>query len=270
VAITLPKGTRSAFLGEDKDDGGHVWYHLRLNANLDGWVPKSSVKAIKDDRNKDNRNSGLFGCNGVAYSFGCKETAAEFTAQINANQPGPAAIINWEEYTKGHKPGLTLDEQQDDQSGHERDWTGVDCSGFCQHCVTAAVFPGGTRIVPQSILQALTDRAQHGTQVGASGAIGSYARHVPYNKTNPMKLWVRGGDIITTSGHIVWIVDGPDNAPDALHDNRDFEVYNAFGGLGPDDSQDTQFSHKTIRMPFLWWGVKLSAAASIGRVYIWK
>jgi hypothetical protein len=269
--VTLPKGTRSVSLGDDKDANGATWYNIRLSASQDGWVPKSSVDEIKDDRNEDDCNSGLFGRNGVAYSFGCKEKPAEFTAQLNANTPGPQDIINWLEYTKGHKPGLTLSEQQGAENGKERDWTGIDCSGFCQHCVTAAVFPGGaTRIVPQSILQALTDRGKHGTEVGASAAIGYYARQVPYNKTKPQKLWIRGGDIITTSGHIVWVTDGPDDAPDALHDNRDFEVYNAYGELGSAAVQATQFVHKTIRMPFRWWGVKLSDTASIGRVYIWK
>jgi hypothetical protein len=274
ASVTLPKANRSACLGNDKDATGHTWYNVRLSATQDGWVPKSSVKAIEDDRNKDDCNSGLFGGNGVAYSFGCKETPAEFTAQLTANSPVPADIINWVEYTKGHKPGLTQSEQTTGgtENGHERDWTGIDCSGFCQHCVTAAVFPDGTRIVPDSILTALTDRGRPGDkQVGASAAVGNYARKVPYKKTDAHKLWIRGGDIVATSGHIVWVVDGPDDAPDALNDNRDFEVYNAHGGVGTAAVQATQFVHKTIRMPFNWWGVKLSGAdVTIGRVYIWK
>lgn len=269
AAISLANATRSACLGEGKDSSGNTWYNVRLSATQNGWVPKSAVKVVKNDKEKD-CNSGLFGSNGVAYSFGCKESPAEFRGQLNANKPAPGDIINWEEYTNGHKTGLTHDEQQSTENGHETDWTGIDCSGFAQHCVAAATFANGSRIVPASILQALTDRGQHGTQVGASGAIGEYARQVPYNKTSAKKLWIRGGDIITTSGHIVWVVDGPDDAPDALHDNRVFEVYNAFGGLGPTAVQATQFVHKTIRMPFKWWGVKLSETASIGRVYIWK
>ena len=274
--ITLPNGTRSAWLDDDTDVHGKTWRNVRVSASQDGWVPASAVDEFRDDRNKDDCNKGLFGCNGVAYSFGCKESPTEFRAQINSNVPLPADIINWGEYTKGHKPGLTLTEQQNDEKDHERDWTGIDCSGFCQHCVTAARFPGGIRIVPQSILQALTDRGQHGTEVGASGSTdpteaAHYARKVPYSKTNPQKLWIRGGDIVSTSGHIVWVTEGPDDAPDALHDNRDFEVYNAFGGLGDAAVQATKFVHKTVRMPFNWWqGATLSGNATIGRVYIWK
>jgi|GEM_PF-6003419 len=278
ASITLPKGSRNAWLGDDTDTNGKTWRNIRLSATQDGWVPASAVDAFKDDRNKDDCNSGLFGGNGVAYSFGCKESPAEFKEQLNSNSPGPADVINWGEYTKGHKPGLTQDEQKDGgtENGHERDWTGIDCSGFCQHCVTAAIFPGGTRIVPQSILNALTDRGKHGTEVGASGSLdpsesARYARVLHYNKTNARKLWIRGGDIVATSGHIVWVAGGPDDTPDALNDKRDFDVYNAFGGTGTAAVQATQFVHKTIRMPFHWWsGAKLSDNAQIGRVYIWK
>lgn len=257
--ITVPAKTRLRVLSQDPARSP-TFYEVRLDAGgARGWIAAGQVEAIPDDRREPINHGGP----GVAYSYGCKEAPEEFTAQIEANDPKPADILSWSEYTTSHKPGLQKAEQTRGVNAYE--WTGVDCSAFVQHCISRSVFPGTTiRIVPASIVTTLGKRGAVGTQVNAAGSIQAYGRRVPY-EPGSARQWMRAGDFIRTKGHIVWVAGEPDDLINYQADARDFGVLNAYGGTRADI-----YVHKTVLMRFGEWRVSLAGGAAIGRVRVWR
>ena len=180
---------------------------------------------------------------GVAYSFGCKNTPEDFIQRLQVQLPedkgqfkrhrigdGVAGdILRWDEYSIGQR--VCLRDEYLFNPENPRDWAGIDCSGFAQNCTTYATFrPEGEteRIVPETVVKDL--KKTPGAEVGASAAIGNYARLMSYDKGNDGEThFLRGGDILTTESHIV-IVDGtadqivlvpPDAPPDPPPDDPD-------------------------------------------------
>jgi hypothetical protein len=264
------------------------WYRVQLS-DQSGWVSNVNGRFYNDRKANLEKNSGN---PGVAYSYGCKDTPEEFRTKINFNEPGPASIVNWLEYTIGHKPGLhqgEFNQYCDPVTGkvtnplsqyNPNKWTGIDCSGFCQRCITLATFDkrdpmihGRNRIVPEVILRGLLPggEEQGDREVGCKTDLCKYARTVTYSN-NPGQQWIRGGDLIASDTHIVWVAGTPNDTPDAKNDKQEFSVYNAYGMLDPEqDLAKREFWRKTIEMPFSRWGVQLSSVGvDIGRVYIWQ
>jgi hypothetical protein len=290
--------------------GDLLWLKIRANITTSGWVKQDSLGALTEDRFQAEdlgdygNQDGSFG---VAYSFGCKNTPEDFIQRLQVQLPedkgqfkrqriaagdGAAGdILRWDEYSIGQRVGLRDEYLFNPEN--PRDWAGIDCSGFAQNCTTYATFrPEGEteRIVPETVVKDL--KKTPGAEVGASAAIGNYARLMSYDKGNDGEThFLRGGDILTTESHIV-IVDGtadqivlvpPDAPPDPPPDdpdplsleflgnckkavkNREYLVVNAFGVMksGP------VYTRKTIRMPQSYWGVTLGSGLNSGRIYIW-
>lgn len=227
---------------DEKDDGTDLWFKIHANITTSGWIKEDSVEdALTDDRSKP-ENLGNYGSKGlgspagnfgVAYSFGCKNMPGEFEQRMQVISPPdtgkftrhrisggtavPGDIVRWDEYSISQRVGLYEKDLHDPEL--PRDWAGIDCSGFAQNCTTYATFrpDGPERIVPNTVLWDLEKTPT--AEVGASGAIGkyvkkkgkeagAYARQMDFvTGTDGETHFLRGGDILTTSGHIV-IVDG--------------------------------------------------------------
>lgn len=294
VVTQVNRGARLNYLGETDVDGNKMWYQIQIPQNTpgalrQGWIPskraRSYISYLFNDRTI-NMNSGLFSGTGVAgtgvaYSYGLKDLPQEFVQQLNNNNPNPNTIRSWYEYATFHKPG---------KSNKESDainWIGVDCSGFTQYCITYSLLSdNSTRIVPENtmkrIVQNLNSSATGPTSrhnrmtknpIPAKGFTPGYARRIRYFSNKPKKKWLQQGDLIATSGHIVWVAESNPAAYPAT--NRDFLVFNAYGGYSrknenPQIPRD-QFIRKVIKMPFKWWGISLASnTTEIGRVYFWK
>jgi hypothetical protein len=250
-----------------------VWYKLRRKDGVEGWVPASKCKAMTNDR-PIAVNAGTFGMPGVAYSFGCKDRPGEYNQLLDGNALKPDKIKTWQQYEKRHKPGKTSGDSD------TINWTGVDCSGFTQNCVTDSLLSDNTRIVPQSRLKRIIRKpigsegnwAYSATCVPARKFVGDYARQIPYHADDPDKQWLDITDLITSEGHIVWVTE---ESPDAAENQRDFEVANAYGGYTRKNQKPKlptdKFIRKVIRMPFKWWGIYCGGnGIKLGRIYFWS
>jgi hypothetical protein len=106
----------TAIAGElfDSPQALNDWTQITLQTGGNGWVHSVSGSGTRVTNDQSiNKNCGLFGGNGVAYSFGGKDLPRVFTNQMitNANAPpadGPGnlrRIANWEEYQRQHQTG---------------------------------------------------------------------------------------------------------------------------------------------------------------------
>jgi hypothetical protein len=241
-----------------------------------GWVPAGAGRRVHDDESVAS-DSGLFGNAGVAYGWGRKDLPSRFVSLLQQNPHAPPAdaggnrrrIAAWEEYATGHKVGRTSAEPNTDQP----EWTGCDCSGFVQNCLTEAKFDDGTRVIPDSVVAAIhiTNSGWTQHEIAAGNFVGSYARKVDKPGTDLSTRFVRKGDVITTSAHIVFVAeDRPDTSVET------FEVLNEYGDVkywqnGAQVTPTDRFLRKSIRMPFHYWGIHLSqATVNIGKPFIWS
>ena len=274
----LPKNQRyGGSLSPPQPLAGAQLVRIRLDLLREGYVRAGEVKLLRNDRETP-ANAGTFGSWGVPYSYGIKHTPEAFRELIEANVPGPADIVNWEEYQEGHRFGLQKDVDFDSVSNANglKYWTGIDCSGFCHHCFTAGKYPKtDLPIVARNILAPLDKHGRGGDLYRSADSTTTFARKMDKisNAADKENFWLCGGDIIHSAGHIV-IVDGdadfrPSTACDKLL------VVNAYGGNAPATAKSSLFAHKTIRMPLSWWEkaasvANTSAALKLGRVYIWR
>lgn len=265
-----------------------------------GWVATNSGSPFRDDQSIP-RNSGLHGFNGVAYSFGAKCRPDEYRADLLSNPHAPPddaagnlrRIASWEEYANEHKPGLRGTGSPIAPEESTANWTGCDCSGFTQNCITEALFDGTTtRVVPANILARLTRSSATGNGRIHQGAIASgsfvgdaaVARPVPLPESGGAydeKLhWIRKGDVIAGGGHIVWVSE--DKPAIALsgtaiaYTRQVFLTYNERGDTADYDANfnvvpaaTARFTRKAINQPFRWWGAALNAR-NVGKPFIWR
>lgn len=280
VPVTLAAG--GAFDSPSTQNG---WTQI-THPSGNGWVPSTTGRRVRDDQGVA-RNAGTHGGAGVAYSFGCKDLPAAYTAQLESNTHAPPAagagnlrrIAAWEEYQTGHRVGRMASEDgwagDNTIPGH----TGCDCSGFTQNCITQALLPDQRRVVPQELLQAIVVNQNRVPlhAIGSGSFVGTAAtakaRPIPHPDTEAERSWVRQGDLIANAGHIVWFAD---ERPAALTGQNTFEVFNEYGSYSyqlpngvtaPIDT--TRFLRKAIRMPFHYWRRTLGGL-SLGKVYIWR
>ncbi|QRK05468.1 hypothetical protein JQX13_35630 [Archangium violaceum] len=249
-----------------------------------GWVRMNTGRRILDDQSLA-QNAGTHGGAGVAYSFGCKDLPATYAARLRDNAHAPAEngegnrsrIASWDEYQQGHRVGRMSAEDGwagDNQIPYH---TGCDCSGFTQNCITESLLSNNMRVVPQGLLSAIrvnTNRVPLDT-VGSGDFVGAtaYARPIPHPGTDDTLNWVRQGDIIANTGHIVWCAE---ERPNVLNNNNTFEVFNEYGSYtyqlpnGVTAPLDTQrFLRKALRMPFHYWRRTLQGL-ELGKAYIWR
>ncbi len=199
--------------------------------------------------------------NGVAYTYGGKQTPTEWMNDLNGNpHAGPNQICHYNEYRRGHRFGETRQEYNAGNHNHRE--AGCDCSGFVQNCMTHAVFPGtNIRIIPQNI----TPAGGPGSWRGTGGFIANnlLARPVPRPLNNADEHWVRGADLIQRPGHIVMVAE---DVPTMLSNATNFMIMQESGGASTADT--TQFRRKSIRSPFSWWS-NTHAGFSFGKPFIW-
>lgn len=229
---------------------GDTWLHID-----GGWIRPGRVRQIRKDANHS-ENTGIFGSRGVAYSYARKDLPFEFQRFMQRNNPRPqsrdvnlidTSILCWEEYENGNKPG------REDGDPGENNWTGVDCSGFVQNCLTHAMFEiydldragritpryadfenahatNDDRIIPQSFMVRITKNAGgwYGPNdcIPADGFVDNYARQMPYNSLDEERQWLDQGDLIATGNHIAFVAE---RQPDSIRHHREFFIYNAYG-----------------------------------------
>ncbi|MDX2132068.1 MAG: hypothetical protein SFY69_08450 [Planctomycetota bacterium] len=268
-----------------------------------GWVPNASGAEFRDDQATpqnhgfDQAIEGRVG--GMAYSFGCKCRPDEYRNDLFGNphatiadNPPRRRIADWAEYEAEHKPGLRGVGNPIAPEETTANWTGCDCSGFTQNCITEALFPGGgVRVVPNSLMRRLTRSSQagngrvHANAIGSGGFVGNaaYARPVPLPQSNNAydhsRHWIRRGDLIAGGGHIVWIepevpVFRRNGAAISMNE-QEFLTYNERGDVGDFDANfqprpfaQRRFTRKAILQPFRWWGPAINQR-DIGKPYIW-
>ena len=269
------------------------WVQIQTQAGL-GWVPATAGRRHRNDQ-MNPRNSGTFGAGGVAYGYGCKDLPARFSDRLTKNPlapPGngandPTRIAHWDEYEDGHKVGI---HQAEYSAAAATRYTGCDCSGFTQNSITEARFPvphSDQRVLPESIMKAI--KIQGGGPIDcipAAHYVGAsrYVRAVPVPApADASKRWVRQGDVLATTGHIVWFAE---ERPDVSGNN--FEVFNEWGGTthklsdcvtDAPLSSNTTFLRKSILMPFYLWrpltvkvngALQIANGISVGKVIIWR
>ncbi len=261
-----------------------------------GWVPNASGAEFRDDQANvqnhgfDQAIEGRTG--GMAYSFGCKCRPDEYDADLMSNPHALPTdnlprrrVAAWAEYEVQHKPGR----RQTDVGDDPPNWTGCDCSGFTQNCITESMFPNTTvRIVPNSLMARLRRVASrwYQNEIGAAGFVGNaaYARPIALpqsaNQYDHSLHWIRRGDLITSATHIVWVeplipvfVLSPAGA--IAPGEQVFLTYNE---RGDDDDYDNnfqprpfaqrRFTRKAVLQPFRWWGANITGR-DIGKPYIW-
>jgi hypothetical protein len=277
-------------------DGNASWIQITHSAGA-GWIPASvcaprgSKLRFTDDQ-ANTENAGTCGSNGVAYSWRCKLMPDEFARDLANNtlalptEPSDATdmkrrIANWDEYEDKSKPGRTEDDDNDAAADMTK-FTGCDCSGFIQNCITHANLTDGTRAVPDAVLQILKYAAKSRWPGPGDNACIS-ASHFPdkgrlldpYPSGNDDKThFMRKGDLISTTGHIVFVAE--DRPAITGPDHQTFLVYNEYGMFTYHDvtgqviTPTDQFVRKAQRMPFHWWGVSLTkGSVKIGKPYIW-
>lgn len=268
-----------------------------------GWVAAGSSRRVRNDQAHD-RNAGTHGdgvwADGVAYSYGCKDTPGRYTRRLESNPHAPpednggdqSRIAAWDEYGDGHNVGRRRSDgagwPASNQGPHRIPYhTGCDCSGFVQNCITEAVFPpphDDVRIVPESVVAEIGFNRNDFplNAVGASAAVGIWrhaappatphpiARPVPEPGTDARQHWVRRGDVIASRGHIVWVAD---ERPAMLNGGIAFDVYNEYGGDRYDlesgaraPLDPNRFLRKALLMPFHYWRQSIP---DVGKMYIW-
>jgi hypothetical protein len=250
------------------------WVSIRHSAGI-GWVQKNNGVIVLNDRGafraigRQIRNHGIFGiagvgytqshtANGVAYTYGGKQTPDEWKNSLLANtHASPAQIVNYSEYDAGCMFGEIKSEYDAGDMTHKM--AGCDCSGFVQNCIIHSFFPGTTTlIVPTAIISS--------AWLGSSQFIGNNlcARPIPRPLNDQNQHWIRGTDIIQHPGHIVMVAE--DN-PTMLNDAVDFKIMQECGGAKASDT--SQFRRKSVRSPFTWWSAT-HAGFNFGKVFIWR
>lgn len=270
--ISLSEGEKASYLKKTTPPG-EPWYELERDDGVEGWVHSKKCRAITNDRPYA-INAGTFGMPGEAYSFGCKDRPNEYNQLLKTNSLKPDDIKCWLQYEDRHKPGKS---NKDDDTIN---WTGVDCSGFVQNCITDSLLWNNRRIVPESRLKKIVRKpvgeeggwAYSATCVPARGFVFQYARKIPYEANDPEKDWLDITDLITSPGHIVWVRE---ESPETVRNNRDFEVVNAYGSYIRRNAKPRlprdKFLRKVVRMPFKYWGIYCGGdKIKLGRVYFWS
>lgn len=270
ILETVKQGATLRAEGEEKTlPGNQVWRKVKTPAGTVGWCAGSRLQKVTNDRAKSDQNSGNYGVTGVAYSFGGKDRPDAFAARLNGNAVAPKDISTWAQYDLASAP---KEGRPGDNTGPGN---GCDCSGFTQNCLTESVFPDNTRIVPATLVPRLEPRPAQDwpwtTCIPAKDFVGSYSRGIPYHSNQEKKQWLDQADVIQSETHVVWVADRHPRIKHPTND-REFEVYNEFGG---DDwfsePHDNKFTRKAIRMKFKCWGIKLNQARiEMGRVYFWE
>jgi hypothetical protein len=87
---------------------------------------------------------------------------------------------------------------------------------------------------------------------------------VPTPGGDAERHWIRGGDIIFRTGHIVMVAD---DRPNVLNNSTNFMIMHEWGGTSATDL--TMFRRKSVRSPFTWWSNALTPNHHFGKVYIW-
>jgi hypothetical protein len=260
-----------------------------VSDNVTGWVRRNQGLLIYNDR-ADYRNLGNYGQasqdrgathtqNGVAYSFGGKQTPGQWINSLNSNPHAlPDNIIHYNEMQQyiGQQLGCRF-------GGTNPEWVwneerlreaGVDCSGFIQNCYSYACFPNGVRIVPNEKIPMLehTPNAVNNVKwlnvLRAGDGNNNFrqkSRIIPgYPKNNEQEHWARGGDLVITDRHIAMIAE---DVPGMLGGGLDFMIMHAFGTAR---NNQNAFTRKTIRSPLRWWAPRQTQSYfTFAKVYIW-
>jgi hypothetical protein len=262
------------------------WVQINYPGVGAGWVRANSGQQFSNDQSIAS-NGGNLGGTGVAYSWGRKDLPARFSDKLNTNPRAPPAdgggnllrIANWDEYQGGHKVGRVSNQNIDPEDAVDPPlWTGCDCSGFVQNCLTGAKFAApDQRIIPDALTAAITINPNGWTQheIGTGGFVGAnaHAREVP-KTTDVEHHFVRQGDVIFNPGHIVFVAEPIPNTA-----GNDFLVFNEYGSFeyydqnGLKQQSPNEFLRKSLRMPFHYWGLANglnTATLQVGKPYIWS
>jgi hypothetical protein len=258
-----------------------------------GWVSSNRGRRVRDDQSRP-VNHGIHGGPGVAYSYGCKDLPATYTNQLNTNPHAPPMdgggtrrrVAHWDEYARRHRVGR----RRGDGVGANA-WTGenripyhagCDCGGLVQNCITEAMFPAtNVRVVPNALTRAIRITAHRTPRfaIAAGNFVGNNAnaRPVPRPANDAQRQWIRQGDLIARTGHIVWVAENlPANNNRILNNNNLFQIFQEKGSCLyrlPNGAQapldNTRFLRKAVRTPFHYWRRTL-AGLDVGKVYIWR
>jgi len=214
--------------------GAHSWVQVRHAAGL-GWVHVQPATGrlfhndagryrVPDNPGQQDVNSGLHGIagagfaqthtlNGVAYTFGGKQTPDQWRESLRTNpRADPDQIMHYDEYAAGHRVGETQHEH-DDLHNYTHMEAGCDCGGFVQNCILHPMLPGtDTQIVPRALVGTLPRHALH-----ARDFVPGHARQVATETDN--RNWVRVGDLVCNEVHVVMIAE---DVPDLAH--LDFKI----------------------------------------------
>jgi hypothetical protein len=251
------------------------WVKITHTNGQQGWINSNQGCIVKNDRGRfravgiQQRNHGVLGvlgtnfatqhtANGVAYTFGGKQTPAQWLASLRGNTYAtPDQVVHYNEYEVGYRFGETMDELTSGDLTHKE--AGCDCAGFVQNCIINSFFPGTTtRIVPTNIVNT--------TWLHSSAFVGPtlVAREVPKPASTATFHWVRGADIIFKKGHIVFAAE---DEPNILNNNISFLIMQECGGVN--SNIFTVFRRKSVRSPFSWWGSSIGSF-TFGKVFIWR
>lgn len=273
-------------------DGDHLlvvttaagWCQVRHPAGL-GWVQPSPATGqvfhndagryrVPDGAGTQARNCGLHGNqaggtdytqahtrNGVAYTYGGKQTPEQWRTSLTGNPHAPPQrIVHYDQYENGHRFGETQAELNAGDTGHMQ--AGCDCSGFVQNCIIHSFFPGTQiRIVPRALLGPLPASPVAAVSFVPGGGAGP-ARRIDPIATDADRHWIRGGDVFCTPGHVVMVAEDTPTLS-----NNGFKIMHEWGGTSQTDVAN--FRRKSVRSPFSWWGIGLGAGR-FGKVFLWR
>ncbi len=136
---------------------------------------------------------------GVAYSYGNKDTYGHFNTKINASGFTYCPDY-WYEYTNHYKPGLhttEIDWSSSKSWGYPLKWAGIDCSGLVQRCAYKAGYKDIPNIGDGKI-------NEWGGYI-SSGDFPGYSDYICNQKGSYTNVKV--GDIVLYPGHIVLVSD---------------------------------------------------------------
>lgn len=197
---------------------------------------------------------------GVAYGYSLAASLGEYEANLNAHDPGPAAITAWSQYHNGSKIGIHKAEY-DANTGQSVHYIGIDCSAFIQRVTVETVFAAGhcTDLAGERIARAIPTVAAR-TNGWWPGKLGTSTWHNDnYRRNLTATVWrkevVFGSDFLNVpANHIVFLdLTSRSNAMNGT--SLEIWIYHASGTLAvPAAIPNTvwnpiECTRRTIRSP---------------------
>ncbi|MFH1362436.1 MAG: hypothetical protein ABIH69_07320, partial [bacterium] len=182
---------------------------------------------------------------GEAYFYGGGVLLETFVATLEGNRVRPNEITSYDQYETGRQP--------------EKNYFGIDCSGFVQACANVAGAPYFPNLNERKInTDWINNRLNDGKIYRINFSYNKDVRIIP-------KHLKKGDIIVIPSDHVVIVNENPLNEI-----NVAVQVINAHG-ITPITSMPGVFGKKVLRMPFaVWYGARDGSQFNYGRLLLWN